>query len=131
MPRLGEQQRQVPSLRREALQASRAVPATQEADGTGWECERGGWAGEVCGVTRPRILDLFCGAGGAAVGYHSAGFDVVGVDVKPQPRYPFEFHQAAMEHVAVDLARESPPRYVRAIPRPGGWFAVQMVWRRA
>jgi DNA (cytosine-5)-methyltransferase 1 len=45
-------------------------------------------------LTKPRILDLFCGAGGAAEGYHRAGFAVTGIDIKPQPDYPYEFIQS-------------------------------------
>jgi DNA (cytosine-5)-methyltransferase 1 len=42
---------------------------------------------------KPLLLDLFCGAGGAAMGYHQAGFEVIGVDIKPIGNYPFAFIQ--------------------------------------
>ena len=44
-------------------------------------------------MSKPVLLDLFCCAGGAAVGYHRAGFEIVGIDINPQPNYPFFFAQ--------------------------------------
>ena len=71
-------------------------------------------------MTRPRLLDLFCGAGGAAAGYDAAGFEVIGVDINPQPHYPFKFiqddailHMAALlrdfEVFPYDAIHASPP----------------------
>jgi DNA (cytosine-5)-methyltransferase 1 len=41
----------------------------------------------------PKLLDLFCGAGGAGKGYADAGFTIYGVYIEPQPDYPGAFHQ--------------------------------------
>src|ERR1700734_2045923 len=64
---------------------------------------------------RPRLLDLFCCAGGAGVGYSRAGFEVVGVDNKRQPNYPLPFiHADALKLdpafiASFDAIHASPP----------------------
>lgn len=64
---------------------------------------------------KPVILDLYCSAGGAALGYHRAGWEVVGVDIVHQPRYPFTFVQAdaitylQTHYKLFDAVHASPP----------------------
>jgi DNA (cytosine-5)-methyltransferase 1 len=59
---------------------------------------------------KPRLLDLYCGPGGGAMGYHRAGFQVIGIDHKEQPHYPFEFHLA------------DAPDVLESIRDGGHWF---------
>jgi hypothetical protein len=62
-----------------------------------------------------KVLDLFCGAGGASMGYHLAGFDVTGIDIKHGKRYPFNYIRKDVMTLTVedlqpyDLIHASPP----------------------
>lgn len=87
---------------------------------------------------KPRLLDLFCGAGGAAVGYARAGFEVVGIDINPQPHYPFRFIQddamrfpLSAKALGFDAIHASPPCQGYSVMRnaPGAVGAERMIGR--
>ncbi|MGW3913111.1 SAM-dependent methyltransferase [Streptomyces sp. NPDC005070] len=63
---------------------------------------------------RPRLLDLFCCQGGAGKGYDGAGFEVTGVDIAPQPRYPYAFVQ--VDAIAFVLAHGAEFDFIHASP---------------
>lgn len=74
-----------------------------------------------------KLLDLYCKAGGAGMGYHRAGYEVTGVDIAPQKNYPFEFIQSdALEYLRdhwqeYDVIHASPPCQKNSTMTKGLW----------
>lgn len=75
-----------------------------------------------------RLLDLFCGAGGCSVGYHRAGFEVVGVDLHPQPNYPYEFYEGDALDMLGEWWDAGPFDAIHASP-PCQHYAGSTAWR--
>lgn len=106
LPRLGRMvgfcggcgQESAPTSRRDIAQEWLDDHACVLADVRAWLEARNG----RCGM-RPRLLDLFAGAGGCSVGYDHAGFDVTGVDIEGHPDYPFELIEADALTVLADV----------------------------
>jgi DNA (cytosine-5)-methyltransferase 1 len=82
-------------------------------------------------VTRPRLLDLFCGAGGASAGYAAAGFDVVGVDLEPHPDHPSRLIVADALEVLADAGFLAGFDVVHASPPCQAFTSMSNRWRGA
>lgn len=80
-------------------------------------------------MSRPKLLDLFCGAGGCSVGYHRAGFDVAGVDREAHPDYPYALTEADAMAVLADVGFLGQFNVIHASPPCQGYTTMSNRWR--
>ena len=82
-------------------------------------------------MSRPKLLDLFCGAGGCSVGYHRAGFDVTGVDRDPHPDYPYRLTEGDALAILADPDLLDGFDAIHASPPCQGYTTMSNRWRGA